>query len=171
VPVPWARAATVWAVIRIKAPRAALLALASLALLVGGPVAGASASKGSIRTAIAKSSPKILEVEGRLLTVEGEYNTTHDPVPVEAAIDNSVAVLSALRHKVAAQSAAASRIKAAKHNVVVGLEGIIVGYGHLKAAFADRATDPEAATTEAKAAVTAAGSGKKQFQRGIKQLS
>ena len=156
---------------RIKAPRVTLLVICALAFAVACPVTGASASKGSIRAAIAKAGPKILEVEGRVLTAEGEYNSTHDPAPVEAAIDKSVAVLSALRHRVAAQSASAPRVKAAKRNVVAGLEGVIVGYGHLKTAFADKATNPEAATTEAKAAVTAVGSGKKRLQQGIKQLS
>jgi hypothetical protein len=158
-------------VIRIKALRVALPLLTALAFIVAGPVTGASASKASIQAVISKAGPKILEVEGHVLTAEGEYNTTHDPAPVAEAIDKSVAVLSALRHRVAAQSASAPRVKAGKHNVVAGLEGIIVGYGHLKTAFVDKATDPEAATTEAKAAVTAVGSGKKQLQRGIKQLS
>jgi hypothetical protein len=158
-------------VIGIKALRPALLILACLAVFVAGPVEGASASKASIHAVIGRAGPKILEVEGHVLTAEGEYNTTHDPAPVEAAIDKSVVVLSALKSRVAAQSANAPRIKAGKHNVVAGLEGIIVGYGHLKAAFADKATDPEAATIEAKAAVTAVGSGKKRLQQGIKQLS
>jgi hypothetical protein len=148
-----------------------LVALALLAALIAGPVAGASASRGSIRAAIAKAGPRILEVEGRVLTAEGEYNATHDPAPVAGAIDNSVIVLSALRRKVAAQAAAAPRVKAARRDVVAGLEGIIVGYGHLKAAFADKATDPEAATAEAQAAVIAVGNGKKRFQQGIKLLS
>jgi hypothetical protein len=158
-------------VIGIKGPRTVLLVLAALAIVVAGPIASASASKASIHAVIAKAGPKILEVEGHVLTAEGEYNTTHDPAPVEAAIDKSVAVLSALRQRVAAQSAAAPRVKAGKRNVVAGLEGIIVGYGHLKTAFADKATNPEAATTEAKAAVTAVGAGKKRLQQGIKQLS
>lgn len=157
--------------IGIKALRTALLILASLAFVVAGPVTGAFASKASIHAVIAKAGPKILEVEGHVLTAEGEYNKTNDPAPVEAAIDKSVAVLSALRHRVAAQSASAPRVRAGKRNVVAGLEGIIVGYGHLKTAFADKATDLEAATTEAKAAVTAVGNGKRRLQQGIRQLS
>jgi len=149
--------------------RSAAVTLTMLTCALVAP-AGALASKASIRRVIVQASPKIDVVEGHVLTVEGEYTNTKDPAPVEAAIDESVAVLGALKHKVEAQSAAKPKIKSAKSKIVKGLESIIVGYGDLKRAFADKAADPTTADTEATSALSAVKIGKKELNQGIALL-
>lgn len=140
------------------------LALASCALLLP---AGALASKASILRAIVKASPKIAVVEGHVLSAEGEYSSTKEPAPVEAAIDKSVLVLRALEHKVAAQSAARPMVKRARSKIVRGLAAIVAGYGDLKSAFADKVTDPTTSKAEATTALSAVKTGKKQLESGV----
>ena len=150
--------------------RSSFLALAVIGCALVLP-ATASASRASIRTVIAKASPGILKVEGHVLAAEGEYATTKDPTAVEAAIDKSVAALGTLRRKVASQPASTPKVKSAKSKVVKGLEAIIVGYGHLKTAFADKASDPTASKTEAAGALADVKVGKKELKAGIALLS
>ena len=105
-----------------------------------------------------------------MLTAEGEYTSTKDPAPVEAAIDKSVAVLGALEHRVAAQSAGTPRIKSAKSKVVKGLAAVIVGYEHLKTGFADKATNQQAAEAEVASALASVKTGRKELKAGIALL-
>ena len=150
--------------------RSALVALALMACALVVP-AGASASKASIRAVIRKDSPTILKVEGHIVTAEGEYAATKNPASVEAAIEKSIAALSALKQRVAAQSASSSKIKAGKSKIVKGLGSVIEGYGHLKAAFADKASDPATAKKEAASALAAVKTGKKELKAGLALLS
>jgi hypothetical protein len=64
-------------------------------------------------------------------------------------------VPSALRSKIESQSAGTPKVKAAKSKLVKGLEAIGLAYGALKAAFADKASRPEAAQAEATKALAA----------------
>lgn len=149
--------------------RGTAIALTMLACALIAP-AGALAGKASIHEVIAKALPGILKAEGHVLAAEGEYAQTKDPTTLDTAIDKSVATLGALKRKVASQSASAPKIKAGKAKVVKGLEGIIVGYGHLKTAFADKASDPTTSKTEAESALADVKSGKKALNAGIALL-
>jgi hypothetical protein len=100
----------------------------------------------------------------------GEYKTTHNAVPVEEAITRSIAVLGALRTKVAAQSASAHNVKVAKSKLVKGLEAVVVAYEKLKAAYNEKASSPEAAQMEAEKALVAVKSGRKQLNEASKLL-
>jgi hypothetical protein len=152
-----------------KASRILLGGLATICLLAG-PVSGASASKASIKSALRSYSGKIAVAEGHTLTALGEYQTTHNAVPVEEALASSVTVISALRTKVEHQSAGTAKVKTAKRKLVKGLGSIISAYEKLKVAFADKATSPEAAQAEATKALAAVKTGKAQLQEAAKLL-
>jgi hypothetical protein len=137
---------------------------------LAGPVAGASASDASIRSAFKKFSPKINIAEGHVLSAAGTYETDHVAAPVETAITESVAVLAALRGDVAHQSAGKPRVKKAKRLIVKGLGGVISAYGKLKTSFSEKATEPEAAKVEAAAALKQVAAGRKQLLAGVKLL-
>jgi|CZKG01.1.fsa_nt_gi hypothetical protein len=150
-----------------------LVAACGLAVLLGalaGPVTGAMASKASIKEAFRSYSSKIAVAEGHTLTAVGEYKTTKNAAPVEEAITNSIAVIGGLRSKVAHQSAKTPKVKAAKAKFVKGLKAIIVSYEKLKAAFADKASNPEAAQAEATKALAALKSGRKLLGEAVKLL-
>jgi hypothetical protein len=96
-------------------PRRYLLAccLTTFAVALAGPVAGASASRASIKAALKSYSGRIAVVEGHTLTAVGEYKSTHNAAPVEEAITKSVGVLSALAQSVRADGvSSSSRIRA-----------------------------------------------------------
>lgn len=154
---------------RPSSTRGPLLALTLIGCALVIPAA-ASASKASIRKAIVQASPKIAIVEGHILSAEGEYTSTKDPVPVEAAIDKSVAVLGALKHKIAAQSASTPKVKSAKSKIVKGLAAVIAGYGHLKAGFADKASNQQEAEAEVASALAAVKTGRKELKAGVALL-
>ena len=137
---------------------------------LAGPVAGASASKASIKAALRSYSGKIAVAEGHTLTAAGEYKTTHNAAPVEEAITKSIAVLGALRTKIAAQSAGAHSVKVAKRKLEKGLEAVIVAYEKLKAAYNEKASSPEAAQAEAEKALVSVKSGRKQLNEATKLL-
>jgi len=149
--------------------RSALAAFALLACALLAP-AGASASRASIRATLKKDLPTILKVEGHVVSAEGEYASSHNPAGVEAAIDRSVAALTALKQRVAAQPAARPKVRTARGKIVKGLAGIILGYGHLKSAFADKASDPATAKSEAASALVAVKAGKKDLNEGVRLL-
>ena len=144
--------------------------LAALVVMAVGPVTGAWASKASIKGALKSYDGKIAVAEGHTLTALGEYKTTKNAAPVEEAISQSVTVLSALRTKIESQSAGTPKVKAAKSKLVKGLEAIILSYGKLKAAFADKASSPEAAQAEATKALAAVKIGRKQLNEAAKLL-
>jgi hypothetical protein len=152
------------AVARLTAPIAVLLCVAM------GPVADASASAKSIKSAIRSFSSKILVAEGHVLSAGGEYETSKDPTGVIEAISQSVSVLSALEVKVAHQPALAPRVKRARSKVVHGLHTVIVGYEQLSGAFGEKAMDPEAAKVAAAAAEVLATKGRNELKQGVKLL-
>lgn len=147
--------------------------VAVLSGLLIGPVSSASASKASIKSAIVSYSSKIDVAEGGVLTAVGEYKAApdpKDPAGVEAAISKSVAVLGALKTKVARQSAAAPRVKRAKSKIQAGLQAVIVGYKELSVAYGEIASQPEAASSEATKADLVVKKGRKQLSEGVKLL-
>jgi hypothetical protein len=153
----------------VKARSAFGVALVLFACALVAPT-GASASRASIRATLKKDLPTILKVEGHVLSAEGEYASSHNPAGVEAAIEKSVAALGALRHRVAAQSASKPKVRTARAKIVKGLAGIILGYGHLKTAFADKVSDPATAKSEAASALAAVKTGKRELSEGVKLL-
>jgi hypothetical protein len=146
---------------------------ATLCFAIMGPVAAASASSKSIKAVIVSYSPKVDIAEGHVVTAVGEYEASAEPkspAGVEAAIANSVAVLSALKAKVADQPARKPRVKKARTKIVKGLQAVIVGYGDLSVAYEQKATNQEAATVEANKADALAAEGRKELQSGVKLL-
>lgn len=135
------------------------------------PAAAASASAKSIELAIASYGTKIDAAEQGVSTAVKEYETSKDPVGVEAAIGHSAAVLGSLRSKVAHQSAGATRVKRAKAKILQGLERVIVGYGMLSKAYEEKASSPEAASVEADHALPLVKAGKKELDAGVNLLS
>jgi len=149
-----------------------MLAVA-LCCMTMGPVAVSLASSRSIKLVIRSYNGKVEVAEGHVETTAGAYEQSSDPkdpAPVEAAINESVAVLSSLKAKVALQSAHAPRVKKAKARIEKGIGEVIVGYGYLTTAFAEKATDPEAATAEAKKSVALAEEGRSNLLAGVKLL-
>lgn len=71
--------------------------MATLVAAAIGPVADASASSRSIKAAIVSYGPKIEAAETQVEVAGKEYEQSHDPAGVEAAIAASSSVLSALR--------------------------------------------------------------------------
>jgi hypothetical protein len=138
-----------------------------------GPVATSSASSKSIKTVIRSYNGKVEVAEGKVVTAAGSYEESSapkNPAPVEAAISESVTVLRSLKAKVALQSAHAARVKKAKAKIEKGIGEVIVGYGYLTAAFAEKATNAEAATTEAEKAAALAEEGHNNLVAGVKLL-
>jgi len=156
------------AAVRIVAPAVALCCMAM------GPVATSSASSKSIKAVISSYNGKVEVAEGKVVTAAGTYEESSppkNPAPVEAAISESIAVLRSLKAKVALQSADAARVKKAKAKIEKGLGEVIVGYGYLSVAFAEKATNAEAAKTEAERSVALAEEGRNNLIAGIKLLS
>ncbi len=155
---------------RTRTLRAVSLLAVSAVVLVG-PVTGASASKASIKQALKSFSGRVDVAEGEVLTAVGNYKTTKEAAPVETAIGKSVTVLKALKAKIAAQSAARPRIKMAKTKLVKGIGAAIVSYEHLSTAYAEHGTNQPAAEAEAVAALTKLKSAQKQLKEAAKLLS
>lgn len=155
------------AAVRIVAPALALCCMAM------GPVATSSASSKSIKAVIRSYNGKVEVAEGKVVTAAGTYEESSapkDPAPVETAISESVAVLRALKAKVALQSANAPRVKRAKAKIEKGVGEVIVGFGYLYTAFAEKATNPEAANTAAEKSVAVVEEGQKNVRAGVKLL-
>jgi hypothetical protein len=139
---------------------------AAMCAALAGPVAGASASKHSIKLALKSYSGKILTSEGHVVSALGEYKTTKNPAPAEAALGEAVTVLKGLRAKVAAQGAATPRVKEAKVKIEEGLHAVVVAYTSLSTALADKASDPSAATAEIEKFAAVAKKGSKELHQG-----
>jgi hypothetical protein len=144
--------------------------LVTLCCAMFGFVAGASASDGSIRSLIKSYGPKIVVSEGHLLTAIGEYKTSHNPEGVVNALDKATGVLRSLKTKIEAQSAASTRVKQGKADLVKGLRAVIIAYGHLKVAFGEKAGSPSAAEENAKKAILAVKKGRVDLVEGLKLL-
>jgi hypothetical protein len=153
----------------VKARSAIAVALALSAIALLAP-AGASASRAGILATLKNGLPTILKVEGHVLSAEGEYASSHDPAGLEAAIEKSVAALGALRQRIEAQPASKPRVRRARTKIANGLAGVILGYGHLKNAFADKVSDPAMASSEAASALTAVKTGKRELNEGVNLL-
>jgi hypothetical protein len=148
----------------------ALACVAVLAAVMLVPVAGASASNASIKSLIKSYNAKIVTSEGKLLTAIGEYKSDQSPAPVVTALDNAIGVLRSLKSKIATQSAASSRVKKGKADLVKGLQAVIVAYGHLKVAFGEKAGSPSAAKENAEKADLAVKKGRVDLAEGLKLL-
>jgi hypothetical protein len=131
-----------------------------------GPVAGASASKRSIKLAVKSYSARILTSEGHVVSALGEYKTSKNPAAAEAALGEAVSVLKELRAKVAAQGAPSPRVKEAKVKIEQGLHAVIVAYTSLSTALAEKASDPSGAMAEVEKFVAAAKKGSKELHQG-----
>lgn len=154
------------------AARLAALA-AALCCVTMGPVSSASASAKSIETVFKSYNGKIQVAEGRVLSASGEYEQSSDPkdpTAIQAAISESVAVLSSLKGKVARQSAHAPNVRKARSKIVKGLSEVIVGYGDLSVAFGEKATNAQAAKIEAEKADALGGEGRKNLREGLRLL-
>jgi hypothetical protein len=154
---------------RVAARMAAFTAVLCCATLA--PVAAASASSRSIKAAIVSYGAKIEASEAHIETAVKEYEQSHDPAGVEAALGEASAVLSALQSKVAHQSARSSRVKRARAKIVKGLHTIVSGYKVLSKVYEEKATDPEAAKKDAAHVVVVVKSGKKELNAGVELLS
>lgn len=144
--------------------------VAVLGVMLVGPVAGASASDGSIKALIKSYDAKIITSEGHLLTAIGGYKTSGNPAAVVTALDDATAVLRSLKTKIASQSAASTRVKQGKADLVKGLQAVIAAYGHLKVAFGEKAGSPSAAKENAEKAMLAVKRGRVDLAEGLKLL-
>jgi hypothetical protein len=140
------------------------------ALMLIGPVAGASASDQSIKGLIKTYSSKILESEGRLISAIGVYKTNRNPAPVVTALDDSIDVLRSLKTKISNQTAVSTRVKEGKTKLIKGLQAVIIAYGHLKVAVGEKAGAPSAAKENAEKADLAVKRGRLQLAEGLKLL-
>jgi hypothetical protein len=153
--------------IKVARAFACLVVLAAVMLV---PVAGASASDSSIKSLIKSDNGKIITSEGKLLTAIGEYKSTQNAAPVVSALDNAIGVLRSLKSKIAKQSAASTRVKKGKADLVKGLQAVIVAYEHLKTAFGEKAASPSAAKEDAEKADLAVKKGRVDLAEGLKLL-
>ena len=135
-----------------------------------GPVAGASASKGIIESAIASYNSRILVAEGHVVTAARCIQHDERRCGVETAIGRSISVLGGLRGKVAIQPADRPRVRLAKLKIATGLQTVIGSYRRLGTAFAEQATDPAASMADATAALTAVKTGRRELLDGVKLL-
>ncbi len=143
------------------------------ATLVGVPLApasSASASVESIKAVILSYGRRIDVAEGHVLTALGEYKESTGPAEVESAIGGSVAVLGALKAKVAEQSVGTRRARKARKKIVSGLHAVIVGYEDLSEAYAERTTNRSASVTEATSAEARVKEGQRDLRDGVKLL-
>jgi hypothetical protein len=130
----------------------------------------ASASDASIKQAIKSYAPKILVAEGQLLSAVGSYAKTGNPSKVESALSNSISVFHALRSRIAAQSAVATKVKEGKRKLLKGLEAVTSAYKHLKIAFAVKAVNSAAAKLQAQRAEAAVKKGRRELREGLQLL-
>jgi hypothetical protein len=145
--------------------------MATLGALMLGPVAGASASSASIKAAFESYSGKIDVAEGHAVTAIGEYKTSKNPAAAQAAIGESITVLSGLKSKVAAQSAGKPKVKKAKRKIEEGLAAVIASYRLLSTAIGEDVSNPEAAKAETAKAEVAVKRGRKELLEGVKLLA
>ena len=101
--------------------KAAIVALCLATVGAAGSASTASASDASIKRAIKKYEPKILVVEGHVLSAIGQYRKTGQPAGVEAALSKSIAVFRSLKAKIAAQSAIELKVEQGKLKLIKGL--------------------------------------------------
>lgn len=151
-------------------PVAVCVAALGAASLVG-PVSGASASDASIKAVVKSYTSRIDIAEGHLLTAIGKFKQSGNPQEVDAALGKSIGLFTSLKAKIAAQSASSGRVKMGKAKLEKGLGKIVVAYERLKTAFGEKKTSPSAAKAEAKKALLAVKSGRKELLEGAKLLS
>jgi hypothetical protein len=154
---------------RVGTARVALCA-AVLVGVLGGSVSGASASDASIKAVIKSYNSKLLIADGHLATALGEYKKSGNPRGVQAALRKSIAVISALKSKVASQRASNPRVKLGRAKFDKGLQAIAVAYKRLSTAIGEKKVSPAAAKAEAKKAVAAIDRARVLFKEGAKLL-
>jgi hypothetical protein len=155
---------------KTRAARAGLGLLVVLGALAG-PVAGASASRASIRALIEGWTPKILVSEGHVVSAVGEYKTARDPAPVEAAIGEAIGTLRTLRTGILRQPAVRPRVKKAKNDLVDGLREVIIAYERLESAFREKGLSPVAADRNAGRASVLVKRGQRDLREGARLLA
>jgi hypothetical protein len=148
----------------------ALVCASMLCGLAAAQAVPASASESSIKAAIRSYNSKLLEAEGHVVSALGEYKQSKQPAGVQSALQGSVTVISALRSKIAAQSAGRPRVKRAKLKIEKGLGAVIVAYRGLETAYGEKGASPEAAEAEAAKALVAVKRGRKELLEGVKLL-
>jgi hypothetical protein len=149
--------------------RVALCAAVLIGVLAA-PVSGASASDASIKAVIKSYNAKLLIADGHLATALGEYKKSGDPSGVQAALKKSIAVIGALKSKIASQKASNPRVKQGQAKFDRGLQAIVVAYKRLSTAIGEKQVSPAAAKAEAKKAVTAIDRARVLFKEGAKLL-
>jgi hypothetical protein len=154
---------------KTRAARAGLGLLVVLGVLAG-PVAGASASRASIRALIEGWTPKILVSEGHVVSAVGEYKTARNPAPVETSIGEAIDVLRTLRNGIERQHAVRRRVKRAKNDLVDGLREVIVAYERLESAFREKGLSPVAADRNARRAGVLVERGQRDLRQGVRLL-
>lgn len=153
-----------------RTPRHVLACVAVLTLASLLAVANAPASAGSIKSLVTSYNERIIASEGKLLSAIGEYKSTHDATPVMGALDNAIAVLRALKSRIATQSATATRVKKAKADLEKGLQAVIAAYEHLKRAFSEKSGRPSASNEDTLKADMAVRAGRADLMEGLKLL-
>jgi hypothetical protein len=156
----------------IRTARTGRVALCA-AVLVGalvGPLSGASASDASIKAVIRSYNAKLLIADGHLATALGEYRKSGNPSGVQAALKKSIAVIGALKSRIASQKASGRRVKLGQAKFDKGLQAIVVAYKHLSTAIGEKKVSPTAAKAEARKAVTAIDRARVLFKEGAKLL-
>jgi len=138
--------------------------------VLAGPVAGASASRASIRALIEGWTPKILVSEGHVVSAVGEYKTARNPAPVETSIGEAIDVLRTLRNGIERQHAVRRRVKRAKNDLVDGLREVIVAYERLESAFREKGLSPVAADRNARRAGVLVERGQRDLRQGVRLL-
>jgi hypothetical protein len=138
--------------------------------VLAGPVAGASASRTSIRALIEGWTPKILVSEGHVVSAVGEYKTSRDPASVEAAIGEAIGTLRTLRTGILRQSAVRLRVRKAKNDLVDGLREVIIAYERLESAFREKGITPVVANRNARRAGVLVKRGQRDLRQGVRLL-
>jgi hypothetical protein len=132
--------------------------------------ASATASKASIKAAIASFNHRVTVAEDHVGEALERYETTKDPAPVASALQKSIAVIRALRTKVADQSAHATRVKHAKAKILTGLELVVIADQQLIIAYDERQAEPAAAASEAEEALAKVKRGRHLLLEGVTLL-
>lgn len=93
--------------------------------IAGGPVAAAQASNASLRATVKRDVPRITESQARILTGMSKLQRTHSPRALIRAIRAQDRNLTALKRRLAPQSASTPVGGRAKYDILKGLTLIV----------------------------------------------
>jgi hypothetical protein len=152
---------------RHSAGTATVLACAAVA----GPVAAASASDASIRSAIKSSVPKIQKSQAKLINSFTAYEKTHNPAAPLTALKGQNKTLTALEIKLSGQSASSTNGTRGKNDIVKGLRLIVGSNNTLATELQKSANHTPVSKAKIKAATAADTKGNKDLVAGTKLLN